>query len=285
MKKLLLQLDSDRHPSAFDAIVGHDAGADEVLSYGGVDPGDVRGLVHGALFTRGPKELHHTAIFIGGADLEAGETLLEKTRETFFGPFRVSVLLDSNGSNTTAVAAVVKMERASGGVEGKRVLLLAGTGPVGKRAAALFARGGAEVTITSRSAGTAERARRAVLGRFEVAVDAKEVDYPLSSLDELGGADLVLSCGPPGVTLLSGTAWQREGGPSVVGDLNAVPPAGIEAVEGKDDGERHGEAVSFGALGIGGFKMKIHKACLARLFDSSDQILDAETIYELARAL
>ena len=41
MKKLLLQLDSDKHPSAFDRIVAYDAGADEVLSYGSVAPSDV----------------------------------------------------------------------------------------------------------------------------------------------------------------------------------------------------------------------------------------------------
>lgn len=284
MKRLLLQLDSDRHPSSFDAIVGFDGGAEDVLSYGGVDPGDVRGLVHGAVFTRGPKELKHTAIFIGGADLEAGETLLEKAREAFFGPFRVSILLDSNGSNTTAVAAVVKMERAAGAVEGKRILLLGGTGPVGKRAAALFARAGAEVAIASRSPETAERARRAVAGRFGVEVSARPVEYPLASPEELEGAELVLSCGPPGVILLRRSGWGKDG-PAVLGDLNAVPPLGIEGVEANDDGASRDGATTFGALGVGGFKMKVHKACVARLFERNDLILDAETIYELARSL
>ncbi|MFQ5889786.1 MAG: NADP-dependent methylenetetrahydromethanopterin/methylenetetrahydrofolate dehydrogenase [Gemmatimonadota bacterium] len=284
MKKLLLQLDSDRHPSAFDSIVAFDGGADEVLAYGGVDSGDVRGLVHGAIFTRGPKELRNTAIFIGGADLEAGETLLEKAREAFFGPFRVAILLDSNGSNTTAVAAVVKLERAAGGVEGKRVLLLGGTGPVGKRAAALFATAGAEVAITSRSTATAERARRVVSGRFGVEVTPRAVDYPLESAEDLEGADIVLSCGPPGVVLLKRSAWASEG-PSVLGDLNAVPPLGIEGVEATDDGASRDGATTFGAFGVGGFKLKLHKACIARLFERNDLVLDAETIFELARSL
>ena len=39
----------------------------------------------------------------------------------------------------------------------------------------------------------------------------------------------------------------------------------------------------FGALGVGGLKMKIHKACIARLFERNDLVLDAETIAEVAR--
>jgi hypothetical protein len=73
MKKLLLQLDSSRHPSVFDAIVAFDAGADELLSRGGVEVDDVRDLVHGCIFTRGPKELKNTALFIGGTDMSKGE--------------------------------------------------------------------------------------------------------------------------------------------------------------------------------------------------------------------
>src|SRR6476646_8672131 len=76
LRKLLLQLDSSRLPSVFDQVVAYDAGADEILSYGGVTEGDVRDLVHGCIFTRGPKDLRYTAVFIGGRDLAAGERLL-----------------------------------------------------------------------------------------------------------------------------------------------------------------------------------------------------------------
>src|SRR5687767_3075183 len=103
MRKLLLQLDTSPHPSVFDRIVGYDGGADVVMSYGGVTPETVRDLVHGAIFTRGPKDLRNTAIFIGGTDMAAGERLLKAVRQSFVGPFTVSVMLDSNGSNTTAV--------------------------------------------------------------------------------------------------------------------------------------------------------------------------------------
>ena len=139
MRKLLVQLDSSPHPSVFDQVVAYDAGADAIMSYGGIADGDVRDLVHGCIFTRGPKDLHNTAIFIGGTDMAAGERLLAAVRKSFFGPMRVSVMLDSNGSNTTAAAAVAKLTQAVGGdVQGRRAVITAGTGPVGVRAAGLL---------------------------------------------------------------------------------------------------------------------------------------------------
>src|SRR5204862_3873964 len=114
-----------------------DGGADQVMSYGGVTEDVVRDLVHGAIFTRGPKDLHNTAIFLGGTDMTAGERLLAAVRKAFFGPMRVSVMLDPNGSNTTAVAAVAKLQQAAGTLTGRRAVVTASTGPVGMRAAGL----------------------------------------------------------------------------------------------------------------------------------------------------
>src|SRR2546425_4701393 len=115
------------------------------MSYGGITEADVRDLIYGCIFTRGPKDLKYTAVFIGGSDMAVGEGLLAAAKKAFFGPFTVSLMLDSNGANTTAVAAVAKMLQTTGDRRGKRVLIVAGTGPVGIRAAGLFAKAGAEV--------------------------------------------------------------------------------------------------------------------------------------------
>src|SRR3982751_784296 len=104
--KILIQLDSDPHPSVFDAVVATDSGVDRLLQYANVKPANVRDLVHGAIFTRAPQDLSQTAIFIGGASVAAGEELLSAAKKAFFGPLRVSVLLDANGANSTAAAAV-----------------------------------------------------------------------------------------------------------------------------------------------------------------------------------
>ena len=54
MKKILIQLDTDQHPSTFDSMVAHDAGVDALLRYGSIEPDAVQGLVQSAYFTRPP---------------------------------------------------------------------------------------------------------------------------------------------------------------------------------------------------------------------------------------
>ena len=285
MRKLLLQLDSSRLPSVFDRVVAYDGGADEVMSYGGIVEADVRDLVHGCIFTRGPKDLKNTAGFIGGADMAAGEQLLAAAQQAFFGPFRVSLMLDSNGSNTTAVAAVEKMVQAAGEVRGQRVLIVAGTGPVGIRAAGLFARAGAEVVITSRKPEAGERARDLVVQRFGGTVRAITLPDPSQAIRACERATLLLNAGPAGVMLVPKQAWANRPGLKVVADVNAVPPLGIEGLDVMDDGVTKDGVRCFGALAIGNLKMKLHKACIARLFERNDLVLDAETIADVAREL
>jgi methylenetetrahydrofolate/methylenetetrahydromethanopterin dehydrogenase (NADP+) len=285
MRKLLLQLDSSRLPSVFDQVVAYDAGADVVLSYGGVTEGDVRDLIHGCIFTRGPKDLHNTAVWIGGNNMSAGEQLLAMAQDALFAPFSVSIMLDSNGSNTTAVAAVVKIEEALGYVSGKRILILAGTGPVGQRAAGLLARGGADVTITSRKPEQGEKARQFISARFNVQVKAVTMNDPATLPQLLEGVEVLLNSGPAGVQMVPQRAWRGADALKIAVDLNAVPPLGIEGVDVKDAGERRDDVVVFGAFGVGNFKTKLHKECVARLFTRNDLVLDAEAIADIAREL
>ena len=285
MRKLLLQLDTSPHPSVFDRVVAYDAGADEIMSYGGVTEDAVRDLVHGCIFTRGPKDLKNTAIFIGGTDMAAGERLLAAVRKAFFGPMRVSVMLDSNGGNTTAVAAVVKLQQAAGDVQGHRAVITAGTGPVGVRAAGLLAKAGADVIITSRRPEQSLPVIEQIRQRFGGSVRAVALADGSQAPAVLEGAELLLNTGPAGVRLVPRDAWAGRAGLRAAADLNAVPPLSIEGIEVTDDGvERDGVKV-FGALGVGGLKMKIHKACIARLFERNDLVLDVETIAEIAHDL
>lgn len=285
MKNLLLQLDSSRLPSVFDQIVAYDAGAETILSYGGITEGDVRDLVHGCMFTRAPKDLRHTAVWIGGNNMAVGEQLLAMVLDSMFKPFTVSVMLDSNGSNTTAVAAVVKIEEVLGDLRGRRVVILAGTGPVGQRAAGLLAKDGAQVTITSRKPEQGEKARRSIQERFSVPVDIVGMADPSHAAEVLEGAEVLLSSGPAGVLMVPKAAWAGRKGLQVAVDLNAVAPLGIEGVGLTDAGKERDGVVVFGAFGVGNFKTKLHKACVARLFERNDLVLDAEAIADVAREL
>jgi methylenetetrahydrofolate/methylenetetrahydromethanopterin dehydrogenase (NADP+) len=285
MRKLLLQLDSSRLPSVFDQIVAYDAGADVILSYGGVTETDVRDLIHGCIFTRGPKDLHNTAVWIGGSNMSAGEQLLAMAQDAVFAPFTISLMLDSNGSNTTAVAAVVKIEEALGDLAGKKILILAGTGPVGQRAAGLLAKNGAQVTITSRKPEQGDKARQFISARFNVHVEATTLTEPSKLPALLEDVEVLFNSGPAGVQMAPKSTWTRAKNLKVAVDLNAVPPLGIEGIELTDAGAVKEGVVVYGAFGVGNFKNKLHKACVARLFTRNDLVLDAETIADVAREL
>ena len=285
MRKLLLQLDSSRLPSVFDQIVAYDAGAEIVLSYAGITEGDVRDLIHGCIFTRGPKDLHKTAVWIGGNNMSAGEQLLAMAQDALFAPFSVSIMLDSNGSNTTAVAAVVKIEETLGDLRDRKVVILAGTGPVGQRAAGLLARDGSRVTITSRKPEQGEKARQFISARFDVQVEAVTLNDPAQLPGVLEGAEVLLNSGPAGIQMVPQSVWKATETLKIAVDLNAVPPLGIEGVDVNDAGVKRNGVLTFGAFGVGNFKTKLHKACVARLFTRNDLVLDAEAIAEIAREL
>jgi hypothetical protein len=284
--KILIQLDTDAQPSVFDAVVAVDAGAEQLFRHGGVSPANVRDLVYGALFTRGPTDLSATAIFIGGSNVSAGEAVLDAVKKTFFGPFRVSVLFDANGANTTAAAAVLAALKGVGGsLEGVSVAVLAATGPVGHRAARLLSRLGAKVSVGSRSI---DRARE--LAATLVQATGREVT-PFATADaadltqSLRGKSVIISAGAAGVTILPASVWKALPDLRVLIDLNAVPPLGIEGIEATDKDAERGTVCAWGALGVGGTKMKIHKKAIQTLFTSNDKVFDAEEVLELGRSL
>jgi methylenetetrahydrofolate/methylenetetrahydromethanopterin dehydrogenase (NADP+) len=284
MKKLLFLLDTDPYPSVFDTVVAYDGGADRVAGYANVTPDNVGALVDGTIFTRGGKEKQNTAIFVGGGDITKGEALFAAVKKKFFGPFRVSAMLDSNGSNTTAAAGVALLAKA-GKLKGKKAVVLAGTGPVGMRAAAFFGQEGAEVAITSRAQTRADNAAKAIESRFGVKVKPIEAKDDEARAKAVKDADIVFAAGAIGVQLLKTQGWQNNAHIAMLADVNAQPPLGIEGVEATDKGkDRHGKT-AFGALGIGGLKLKLHRGCIGQLFENSEGVLDAEEIYKLAKGM
>ncbi|MCQ8103967.1 NADP-dependent methylenetetrahydromethanopterin/methylenetetrahydrofolate dehydrogenase [Methylomonas sp. SURF-2] len=284
MKKLLFQFDTDSHPSVFDTVVAYDGGADHVIGHGGLTPANVGGLVDGCIFTRAPKDKKNTAIFIGGSNMKAGQQLLEAVQQHFFPGFQVSVMLDSNGSNTTAAAAVARIATSTG-LTGKKAVILAGTGPVGQRAAAMMALEGAEVSITSRHIFNAEKACFAMKERFNVdltPVEAADLEARAAAIQD---ANIVLATGAAGVELLKPEHWQHLPHLEVLADANATPPVGIGGTEVMDKGQlRHGKVI-WGAIGFGALKLALHRACIGKLFTDNKQVLDAEVIFQLAKQM
>jgi hypothetical protein len=288
MKKVLLQLDTDEHPSPFDAIVAQDADVDVLLSHGGVRPEAVRALVQDAFFTRGPDDLKNTAVWVGGKDVATGEQIFDQAQKAFFGPFRVSVMLDSNGCNTTAATTIARIAKAYD-LGGKRAVVL-GLGAVGLRSATLLAQEGCEVTVSAvppdlfgddrpyhrpRGLSVAER----------LGLDIREPADRSELEATLDGVQIALAAGPAGVELLRRDAWAGAASVELLADYNAAEPLGIEGTKATDDLADHDGKLVLGALAIGGPKMKVHKACVRRLFQSNDQVLDTDAVYAVAKEL
>lgn len=285
MKKILIHLEPDSHPSVFDQITAYDAGVDQVLAYGGVQIEDVTNLVYGAMFTRGGEGLCNTSIFIGGTHVPTAEMLLEKVRDTFFGDVRVSVMFDANGSNTTAAALVHKIAYRRS-LTGKKALVLAGTGPVGIRAAILLAQEGCEVFLSSRKLIRAQEVSKHILENHGVKVIPVEIKGEKDVAQVLSREiNIVACCGAPGVQMLDSTTWSTSESLEIIADINAVNPLGVEGIKVTDNGKEREGKLLYGAIAIGNLKMKVHRTAVQTLFESNRLVLDFDSIYEIAKKM
>jgi hypothetical protein len=237
------------------------------------------------MFTRGPQELRSTAIFVGGSDVAAAEVLLDRVLQCFFGPLRVSVLFDANGANTTAAAAVLAAARHLD-LRGATALVLGGTGPVGQRATRLLARRGCTVRVGSRSLERATRVCDSIsLSLDDVRLTPCETSNTRDTAQAIDDSHVVIAAGAAGIELLPVDLWRACPSLRVAIDLNAVPPLGVGGIEVTDKAVIRDEVACYGAVGVGGTKMKIHKAAVAQLFDSNDQVLDAEQVLAIGQRL
>ncbi|MDZ4850506.1 MAG: NAD(P)-dependent methylenetetrahydromethanopterin dehydrogenase [Pirellulaceae bacterium] len=282
--RILIQLDTDVHPSVFDGVVAVDAGIEHLFQYGNVKPESVRALIHGAMFTRGPGDLHRTAVFVGGSDVEVGRNVAEAARLACFDPFRVSIMHDSNGCNSTAAAAVL--------CAGKHLefrnsssLVLAGTGAVGQAVCRLIAAQGGKVVLASRKL---QRAVECCANLIRLGVPS-ELLRPLSTDDSkalqsvLASVDSVFGCGAAGAELLTSEQLGQANQLRTAVDLNAVPPAGIPGIQITDQAVHRKSRIDYGALGVGGLKMKIHKSAIRELFTANHHFLDAQRMMEIGQ--
>ncbi len=87
------------------------------------------------------------------------------------------------------------------------------------------------------------------------------------------------------MSILPASVWNDLADLRILIDLNAVPPLGIEGVDANDKGKERGGVRAWGALGVGGTKMKIHKKAIQELFTSNNKVFDAEEVLDLGRSL
>jgi len=272
-RHILHMFTPSRQMSPFDINMAIDAGYDVVTPYCGVTADEIRGLTQDAIFSRGPKGVKATGIFIGGRDVLLGADMLDTARAAMVPPFEVSVMADPSGSYTTAAALVACVEQQlrrahDTGFDGKRVLILGGAGTVGRIAGVLAAGVGARVALAHHaSLARAEEAARATGARFDCSLDAADASTPAALAAALAGADVVLATAAAGVQVVDPDARAAAGRLLVAADVNAVPPEGIAGVGVMDDGkalpERRG--VGIGALAVGNVKYQVEHRLLTAM--------------------
>jgi methylene-tetrahydromethanopterin dehydrogenase len=291
-KRLLYLVSSDPQVSPFDINMAYDAGFDAVIPYAGVAVPAVRGLVQDVMFSRGPKGARSSSIFFSGSDLTAAEEMLAAARAALFDPFRVGLMIDPRGGYTTAAAILARVAalahaKGLGDLGRLRVLVAAGTGGVGKTAAAMAARDGARVVLTSRRAESAAAAAREIAALFqaEVTPRAAATETELASL--VHESDVVIATGPAGVQLLSRRTVQELRPPKVLVDVNAVPPAGIEGFKPQDDGVELAPGIfGIGPLTIGALKFRVESTLLKDLLTAETApVLDSRAARQRADAI
>jgi len=270
-KRLLYLVSSDPRVSPFDINMAYDAGFDAVIPYASIDVPSVPGLVQDLMFSRGAKGARFSSLFFSGSSVAVAEGMLQAARRTLFPPFLLGLMIDPKGGYTTAAALLARVgalcrSRGMGEWGRLKVLVAAGTGGVGKAAAALAAREGAAVTITSRTQVSAAAAAGEIASLFGVTVEPRAAPGEVDLAALAAKADVVLATGPAGTQLLSRRSIESLKGSKILADVNAVPPHGLEGVRPQDDGTEIAPGLlALGAMVVGELKFKTESSLLKDL--------------------
>ncbi|MEJ2454793.1 MAG: methylenetetrahydromethanopterin dehydrogenase [Candidatus Thiodiazotropha sp.] len=291
---LLHMLTAAKNLSPFDVNMAYDAGWTACTPYIDVALEEVRDLVQDAIFSRGPKGVKRTGIFIGGRDAHLAMEMMQTAKQSMVPPFEVSLFADPSGAFTTAAGMVACVERElkkldSAGLKGQRVVVFGGTGPVGSTAAMLAATAGAEAVIVSHeSLSKAQSVVELCNNRYGSDLLAADGSSEAGIVELASQADVVFNAAKAGVQVLNAGHLQSATRLKVACDVNAVPPEGIEGVGVLDDakpiaGSPSG-AVGIGALTVGNVKYQAQHQLLKKMFESGEpQFLDFNSAFEVAR--
>jgi methylene-tetrahydromethanopterin dehydrogenase len=267
--------------SPFDINMAADAGYQLVVPYTEVGLDAIAGLTQDTIFSRGPKGVARTGIFIGGRDVLIAADMLERARKSMVKPFFVSLMADPSGAFTTAAAMVACVEAAllrghANGLAGMQVLILGGTGPVGRIAGVIAAQAGARVVLSSRHGiDVAEEAARATAARFQVEMHGVSAGDRAALRASLGEADVVLACAAAGVQVVGSADLAFAPRLKVAADVNAVPPEGIAGVGVMDDAAAivGTAALGIGALAVGNVKYQTQHRLLLQMRDAQSPVM------------
>jgi len=285
------------HNSPFDINMAVDAGYDVIVPYENIKLEEVYNLTQDAIFSRGPSGVKKTGLFIGGRDIGLAMDMLDAAKKAMVPPFEISVFADPSGAFTTAGALVACVERElkknfNQDLSGTRAVVFGGTGPVGLATAVIAAQQGADTTIVDHfSIDTALDFAAEAKQRYGVELRATAAASDADKARLISNADLVFCTAKAGIQVLNASVLEDAKQLKVAGDVNAVPPLGIEGVGIMDFGEplTHATnskgAVAIGALAVGNVKYQLQQALLTETLADKPVYLDFRNAFDGAQKL
>jgi len=282
--------------SPFDVNMAMDAGFDVLMPYSNVKLDSVYRLTQDAIFSRSPAGIKRTGLFIGGRDLELAMDMLDACKQAMVPPFEVSVFADPSGAFTTAAALVACVEQALKAHHAKelkdcRVLVFGGTGPVGIATGIIASLAGADTALVDHLLlDSALDVAKAFNRRFGCTLKGECARTEEDKATLIAEVDIIFCAAKAGVQVLSSAVLKAAQHLKVVGDVNAVPPLGIEGIKRSDLGAPLANAinapgaVAVGALAVGDIKYQLQHEMLNFMLSTDEPVyLDFREAFNKAR--
>ena len=286
------------HTSPFDINMAIDAGYDIAFPHQNMQLAEVSGMTQDAIFSRGPTGVKKTCLFIGGRDIGVAMDMLDAAKKAMVSPFKISVFADPSGAFTTAASLVACVghelkNKTQHGFKGTKVIVFGGTGPVGFTTAIIAAQQGAHTTIVDYSSlDTALKFAAEAKRRFNVDLAATIAVSDEDKARLITDADIIFCTAKAGIQVLSASVLSSAKKLKVAGDVNAVPPLGIEGIKVMDSGVllthaiNSKGAVAIGALAVGNVKYNLQHELLRQTLEAKTPVyIDFSGAYEAAKDL
>ena len=295
-RSILHMLDPMPNNSPFDINMAMDAGFDVLMPYSNVKLDSVHRLTQDAIFSRSPAGVKRTGIFIGGRDLGLAMDMLDASQHAMVPPFEVSVFADPSGAFTTAAALVACVEqelkvRHDKELKDCNALVFGGTGPVGIATGIIASLVGADTALVDHLAiDAASDVANAYNRRFGCTLKGACASSEADKAQLVANVDIIFCAAKAGIQVLSSAVLKEARQLKVAGDVNAVPPLGIEGIKRSDSGAPliHASnapgAVGVGALAVGNVKYQLQNELLKLMLKTDKPLyLDFREAFNKAR--
>ncbi|WP_347988419.1 NAD(P)-dependent methylenetetrahydromethanopterin dehydrogenase [Methylomonas sp. AM2-LC] len=284
-RSILHMFDPMPNNSPFDINMALDAGFDVLMPYSNVKLDNILTLTQDVIFSRSPSGIKKTGIFIGGRDIGLAIDMLQACQPAMVPPFQVSVFADPSGAYTTAAALVACVEKALKEHHGKtlrecKTLVFGGTGPVGIATGIIASLQGADTVLVDHlSIDNANDAAKQYSRRFSTKLTGAIARNDIEKIALIEDADIVFCTAKAGIRVLSSHVLAQAKQLKVAGDVNAVPPAGIEGLGVNDfalpliHATQAKQAIGIGALAVGNVKYQLQHELLKSMLDTNTPLL------------